>query len=64
MSDTTRVRFLFSAVVALTFMGVFVAPMAFARIMNNTIDPVATGAVISWSRGLLNAPRVRRLIYE
>ena len=40
----TRVKHLVSAAVVLTLVGVFVAPMAFGRIVRNTIDPVAVVA--------------------
>ena len=40
----TRVKHLVSAAIVLTLAGVFVAPLAFARIARNTIDPVATVA--------------------
>ena len=41
MLATTHLKCLVSAAVVLTFAGVFVAPMAFARVVLNTIDPVA-----------------------
>ena len=41
MLATTHVKCLVSAAIVLTLAGVFVAPIAFARIMSNTIDPVA-----------------------
>jgi hypothetical protein len=65
--STRRVNHFVSAGIVLTLAGLFVASLASARILVNTIDPVAIaagGGRISSSPGRLSALTERGLIYE